>query len=74
MRVHYAVMSRSLLQDIDTFLASKGISEWYFGYLAVKNGRLVERLREGGRIWPETEARIRIFMDEYKGRSRQAAE
>lgn len=66
-------MNRSLLQDIDVFLASEGMSEWYFGFRAVKNGRLVERLRDGGRIWPETEARIRIFMDEYRSR-RQAAE
>ncbi len=55
-------MRTKLLQDIDAFLAETGIGEYMFGLRAVKNGRLVERLRAGRRIWPETEAEVRGFM------------
>jgi hypothetical protein len=62
-------MSNPLLIEIERFLARTGMSPAHFGRLAVKNGRLVERLRAGEtphgksiRIWPDTEARIRKFM------------
>lgn len=55
-------MQTKLLSDIDKFLAETGMSAGYFGWCAVKNWRLVERLRDGGRIWPETEAEIRAYM------------
>lgn len=55
-------MSKTLLPEIEAFLAEHGLSAYRFGILAAKNGRLVERLRSGGRIWPETEAEIRGFM------------
>lgn len=45
------------------------MGDYRFGILAVKNGRLVDRLRigvtPGGkplRIWPETEMQVRAFM------------
>ncbi|UVC14736.1 hypothetical protein [Mesorhizobium onobrychidis] len=43
-------------------MTETGLSAYRFGILAAKNGRLVERLRNGGRIWPETELEIRAFM------------
>ena len=55
-------MNERLLSEIDKFLAASGLSGYRFGLLAVKNGRLVERLRAGGRVWPETEAQIRAFI------------
>lgn len=55
-------MHANLLTEIDKFLAAEGIGEHRFGILAVNNGRLVERLRSGGRIWPETEQQIRDFI------------
>lgn len=55
-------MAKTLIDDIDTFLTETGLSAYRFGYLAVKNGRLVERLRSGRRVWPETEAEVRAFM------------
>jgi hypothetical protein len=55
-------MKTDLLSEIDKFLASEGIGEHRFGILAASNGRLVERLRSGGRIWPETEQQVRDFM------------
>lgn len=56
-------MNAKLLSEIDRFLAAEGIGEHRFGILAASNGRLVERLRSGGRIWPETAARVRDFME-----------
>lgn len=55
-------MNAPLLTEIDRFLAAEGIGEHRFGILAANNGRLIERLREGGRVWPETEERVRSFM------------
>ncbi len=51
-----------LVKEIDQFLAEFPLSEHRFGYLAAKNGRVVERLRGRGRMWPETEHRIREVM------------
>ena len=51
-----------LLKDIETFLADTGLSEHRFGILAAKNGRIVPRLRAGGRVWPETEMQIRVWL------------
>lgn len=59
-------MSVNLIDEIDKFLAEFGIGEHRFGFLAANNGRLVERLRAGGRVWPETEERIRNFMNERR--------
>jgi hypothetical protein len=55
-------MNADLLSEIDSFLAAENIGEHRFGILAANNGRLVERLRSGGRVWPETEKQVRDFM------------
>lgn len=55
-------MKTDLLAEIEQFLATEKIGEHRFGILAASNGRLVERLRSGGRIWPETEGQVRAFM------------
>jgi len=67
-------MSASLLSDIECFLRETGMGEYRFGLLAVKNGRLVERMRSPGRsgrpgrVWPETEALVRQFMTVERAR------
>ena len=61
-------MSVQLIDEIDGFLAEFDIGEHRFGILAASNGRLVERLRLGGRVWPETEERIRNFMSERRSK------
>jgi hypothetical protein len=73
-------MSTSLLSEIEDFLRETKMSEYRFGLLAVKNGRLVERLRAGStpkgrpaRVWPETEAQIRGFIIAERQRRRVAA-
>lgn len=55
-------MQTQLLKDIDAFLAERPMPDWKFGFQAVKNADLVSRLRGGGRVWPDTEVRIRAFM------------
>jgi hypothetical protein len=55
-------MKTKLLSDIDAFLADHSMSDYKFGILAANNGRLLERLRNGGRVWPETEELIRDFI------------
>jgi hypothetical protein len=55
-------MTQNLLSEIREFLSETGMSAYRFGYRAVKNGRLVERLEAGRRIWPETEIEARAFM------------
>lgn len=55
-------MKSSLIADIDAFLAETGIPPYRFGLEAAHNGRLVERLRDGRRVWPETEKMIRNYM------------
>lgn len=55
-------MTSKLLTDIDDFLRESGMTEGYFGWKAARNWRLLERLRAGRRIWPETEAEVRAFI------------
>lgn len=43
-------------------MASAEMGESYFGKAACGNSELVARLRNGGRVWPETEAKIRAFL------------
>ena len=59
--------AKELLADIESHLEKTGISEFGFGFESVKNGRLIERLRKGGRVWPETEDEIRSYMKKANG-------
>lgn len=67
-------MQPPLLDDILEFLAETGMGEYRFGLLAARNGRLLVQLRkvrkngQPARVWPETEAKIREFMDAERRR------
>ena len=54
--------SGALLQEIATYCRSVGLAESTFGRLAINDGKLVNRLRYGGRITTDTLERIRSFM------------
>lgn len=56
-----------LLQDIEAFLEthSATLSATAFGEMAMNDRHLVRTMRNGRRIWPETEAKIRRFMATY---------
>lgn len=55
-------MQNTFQSEIEGFLAETGMNPYRFGILAVKNGRLVERVRSGGRFLSDTEAKVREFM------------
>lgn len=64
----------TLLTDIEAFLEENGMGPSYFGKRAVGNSELVERLRGGRRVWPDTEAKIRAFMQTSRASQKEAAE
>lgn len=62
---------RTLLQEIEAFLSETGMGESYFGKKAAGNSELVARLRDGRRVWPETEAKVRSFIMVTRGEVRK---
>ena len=54
--------SNSLLNAIREYCQTSGTAESTFGRLAVNDGKLVSRLRYGGRVTPETASRVLDFM------------
>ncbi|HVH80752.1 MAG TPA: hypothetical protein VM782_15255 [Stellaceae bacterium] len=55
-------MRDGLLRDIAEFCREARMAESTFGRLAVNDGKLVTRLRLGGRLTTDTEDRLRAFM------------
>src|ERR1700722_3650864 len=51
-----------LLAEISNYCRPAGIAESTFGRLAVNDGKLVSRLRFGGRVTAETVERVRSFI------------
>ena len=51
-----------LLAEIEGFLSRTGMGETYFGKKAANNPYLVQRLRDRGRVWPETAEKVRRFI------------
>ena len=49
----------NLLTEIETFQQATGLSDHRVGIMLANNGRLIERLRNNKRVWPETEALVR---------------
>ena len=62
-----------ILPEIESFLSETGMGESYFGKKAVGNSELVDRLRNGRRIWPDTEERVRDFIQSQRQRDGDAA-
>ena len=56
----------TLLKDIRAFCKVHGLSETEFGRLALNDKPFVKQFREGRRLWPETEAKVRTFMSTYQ--------
>ncbi|HUN48602.1 MAG TPA: hypothetical protein VMU85_18880, partial [Stellaceae bacterium] len=54
--------SEALLREISEYCRQVGMAESTFGRLAVNDGKLVSRLRFGGRVTTETAERVRAFM------------
>lgn len=49
-------------------MSETGLSEHRTGWLLAKNGRLIERLRRNGRIWPDTEQRVAAALAEQEAK------
>lgn len=54
--------AQQLLQEISDYCRTTGLAESTFGRRAVNDGKLANRLRNGGRITTDTLERIRAFM------------
>jgi hypothetical protein len=57
--------TEQLLEEISTFCRRAGMAESTFGRRVVNDGKLVQRLRHGGRITTDTLDRIRSFLTVY---------
>jgi hypothetical protein len=57
---------KPLLSDIEAFLKAHGMAPTRFGDLALGDRHFVRQIREGRRVWPETEAKVRRFMATYR--------
>ncbi len=58
--------AQQLLQEISDYCRQTGLAESTFGRRAVNDGKLTNRLRNGGRITTDTLDRIRSFMAENR--------
>ena len=57
----------TLLSDVEAFLkAHPEVSQTRFGADALGDRHFVRTLREGRRLWPETESKVRHFMVTYR--------
>jgi hypothetical protein len=65
--------AEEILREISEFCRRSGLAESTFGRRAVNDGKLVSRLRDGGRITTETLDRIRTFIATGTGSARPAA-
>lgn len=64
----------SLLSEVNDFLSKTGMGVSYFGKVASGNSELVHRLRSGGRVWPETDEKVRAFMTAHIAEAAKASE
>lgn len=63
----------TIAQDIEAFLVAHEMKATRFGVLALNDRHLVRQLRNGRRLWPETEAKVRRFMATYRPPEQVAA-
>lgn len=66
-------MTNNLLSEIEGFLARTEMGASYFGKASCGNSEVVDRLRSGRRVWPETEIKIRAFMLTRQAANRERA-
>src|SRR5476649_1647254 len=65
--------AEDILKDVGDFCRRAAMAESTFGRLAVNDGKLIARLRGGGRITTTTLNRIRAFMNSATAAARSAA-
>ncbi len=62
-----------LLSDIEAFMAKHSLAPTRFGDEALGDRHFVRQLRDGRRVWPETEKKVRSFMRSYLNEQSAAA-
>ncbi|MFC0204706.1 hypothetical protein [Novosphingobium soli] len=62
-----------LLADIEAFVANAGMTEITFGRKAMSDPHFVRDIRNGRRLWPETEAKARDWMRGWSPEHQDAA-
>lgn len=55
-------------------MAETGLSAHRVGMICANNGRIIERLRDGGRVWPETAVSIRAAIAQERARRAETPE
>jgi len=65
--------AEQLLEEISDFCRTVGLAESTFGRAAINDGKLVARLRNGGRITTDTLDKIRNFMANFSPDHRMRA-
>jgi SAM-dependent methyltransferase len=60
-----AMEASDLLREVGAYCGKAGLAESTFGRLAVNDGKLVARLRDGGRITRRTLDRVRAYISEH---------
>jgi hypothetical protein len=60
--------AQELLREISDYCRASGVAESTFGRAAINDGKLVSRLRDGGRITTDTLERLRSFMARNDGK------
>lgn len=63
-------MPKPILTELEAFRRETGLSEHRIGIIIANNGRLFERMRSNGRVWPETEALIRASLAAERAKRR----
>lgn len=56
----------TLLEDVEAFIGTHELSDSQFGVSAMNDKNFVRDLRNGRRLWPETETKVRRFMATYR--------
>lgn len=60
-------MSPNLIRAIESFLRRSGMAESRFGREAAGDPRLVFDMRKGRTLKPSTEAKVRAFIEGWRG-------
>lgn len=58
-------MTDGLKDEIEVFLRLTGMKPTRFSAAAINDRHFVRQLRRGRRVWPETAAKVRAFMQSY---------
>lgn len=56
----------TLLSEVEAFLSAHDMAPTRFGDEVLGDKHFVKQVRNGRRLWPETEAKVRHFMATYR--------